>query len=224
MVLIRRALTLGGLEPNFVFVDVPNSERERKAVLSGEVVMAGTSQWESFCDENTAVLYKSSVVIPNGSFEKGLYTTKEKTEKFSVQSVKDLAAITACSSSTWKIDWATLSALGFKSLTSSPNIPTMFRIVQAGRVDVTVQSFSGNPDLSVSSEGITLYPIPGVKILLKGSRHYVVSKSNPNGKGVFEALQKGLSTMTQNNEIQRALLESGFFNKSVTNWKTLSVK
>jgi hypothetical protein len=223
-VLIRRALVLGGLRPNFVFVDIPNTERERTLVRDGEVVVAGTSQWDFFCDENAAVLYKSAVIIPDGAFEKGLYTTKEKAATLRVRSVGDLAALTVCSSSNWRVDWKTLSALGFRSLENVASIPSMFKMVHSDRGDVTVQSFSGNPDLSVTSEGITLYPVPGVKLLLQGTRHFVVSKRHPSGKLVFDALQKGLAVMAKEGEIRRALVESGFFNAAVRNWKALAVQ
>jgi len=220
-VLIGKALQLGGLNFTFEFVEVPNSERERNMVKDGEVVVAGTSQWDFWTEENQDKVYKSDVVVPNGSFEKGLYTTKERLAKLSVKGVKDLAAISCASSSNWRVDWKTLQGLHFLKLDDSATRTTMFKLVGAGRIDTTLQSFSGTPDMSIVDTGITLVPIPGVKVLLNGARHYVVSKVNPDGAKVFEALQKGLALMKKDNEINRALTETGFFNPNVKSWATL---
>jgi hypothetical protein len=78
--------------------------------------------------------------------------------------------------------------------------------------------------MSITVGGITLYPIKGWKILLNGSRHYVVSKKNPHGAAAFEALQKGLATMKQSDEVARALTESGFFNVNVETWKSIQFR
>lgn len=221
VILINKALSLGGASFTFNIVEVPNSERERAMVVSGEVDIAGTSQWDWWTDENAKAVYKSDVIVPSGAFEKGLYTTKEKAATLAIASKKDLANFDCVSSQNWKVDWKTLSALGFKSLQSVPTIDVMFKMVEAGRADVTVQSFSGLPDLSVTAGSITLYPIKGWKVLLSGSRHYAVSKASPNGAAIFSALQKGILAMRKNGEIDRALKESGFMNLSVQDWNQL---
>jgi len=221
--LIYKALVLGGLHATLDFVDIPNSERERIMVISGAVVIAGTSQWDFFADENKETLYKSDTVVPDGAFEKGLYTTKEKLSSIVIKSAKDLAKISCSSTSNWRVDWKTLQGLGFKILQDSPTRETMFKLVEGGRVDTTLQSFSGTPDMSIVESGVTLYPIEGVKVLLSGTRHFVVSKVNPDGKAVFEALQRGLAILKKSNEINRALTETGFFNEKTKTWKAIGM-
>lgn len=220
-VLIQKALTLGGYSPQIVVVDVPNSERERVMVVAGDIDMAGTSQWDFFCEENKDKIYASDVVIPNGAFEKGIYTTKDKASNLNVKSIKDLGGLTCVSTSNWRVDWKTLKTLGFKTLNDAPSRDTMFKMVAAGRVDLTVQSFSNNPDMSISVGDATLFPVKGVKVVLLGTRHYVISKSVPNAKAIYDALQKGLAQMKKDNEVNRALIESGFYNAAVKNWKIL---
>lgn len=220
-ILISKALALGGLDPDFEFVNIPNSERERAMVVSGEVTVPGTSQWDWWADANATAVFKSAVVVPNGSFEKGLYTTKERASAIVVETTKDLANLTCVSNRNWRVDWKTLSRLAFKRLETAPNTESMFKMVDGGHADLTVQSFSGKPDLSITVAGITLYPIKGWKVLLDGSRHYVVSKKNPHGAVAFAALQKGLAIMNQSGELARALTESGFFNVDVKNWKSI---
>lgn len=223
-VLIAKAITLGGGNADFEFAKIPNSERERAMVLSGDITIAGTSQWDWWADENADAVYKSDVVVPNGSFEKGLYTTKARAEALTIKTQDDLTSITCVSNKSWRVDWNTLSRLKFKSLEAAPNTETMFKMVEGGHADLTVQSFSGTQDMSISVAGITLYPVKGWKVLLDGSRHYVVSKKNPHGKAAFEALQKGLAIMKRSDEVARALTESGFFNVNVKDWKSIQSK
>jgi hypothetical protein len=223
-ILISKALTLGGMDADLEFTKIPNSERERAMVLAGDVAIAGTSQWDWWADENKDVIYKSDVVVPNGSFEKGLYTTEARVNSIVLNSTADLANVICVTNKIWRVDWTTLSRLHFKHLDAAPNTETMFKMVNGGHADLTIQSFSGLPDMSITVSGITLYPIKGWKVLLDGSRHYVVSKKNPHGARVFEALQKGLSVMKQTDEVARALTESGFFNVNVKNWKSIQSK
>jgi len=220
-ILIAKALTLGGMVADFDFVKIPNSARERAMVVSGDVTIAGTSQWDWWADENSAEIYKSDEVVANGSFEKGLYTTKERAESIQINSSADLAKVVCVSNKSWRVDWNTLARLPFKQLADAPSTESMFRMVNGGHADLTVQSFSGTPDMSITMSGITLYPIKGWKVPLNGSRHYVVSKKDPNGAAVFESLQRGLAVMRQTNEVARALTESGFYNVNVKNWKSI---
>jgi hypothetical protein len=220
-VLIARALTLGGLDFTLTFVDTPNSERERKLVLGGMVALSGSSQWAFFVNENRESLFVSDVVIPDGSFAKGLYTTKALAAGLSVRSRRDLGSLSCVSNVLWKVDWATLQDLGFGRLESVPRTGDMFRMVAAGRAQVTLQSFSSNPDLGITAGGITLYPVPGVKVLLRGNRSFVVSQKYPGAEAIFGALQKGLATMKTTKEVTRALEESGFTNPKVALWTAL---
>jgi hypothetical protein len=220
-ILIAKALTLGGMVADFDFVKIPNSARERAMVVSGDVTIPGTSQWDWWADENSAEIYKSDEVVANGSFEKGLYTTKERAESIQINSSADLAKYVCVSNKSWRVDWNTLARLPFKQLADAPSTESMFRMVDGGHADLTVQSFSGTPDMSIAMSGITLYPIKGWKVPLNGSRHYVVSKKDPKGAAVFESLQRGLAVMRQTNEVARALTESGFYNVNVKNWKSV---
>jgi hypothetical protein len=212
------------MSADFEFAKIPNSERERAMVLSGDVTVAGTSQWDWWADENAADVYKSDVVVPNGGFEKGLYATKDRADSLTIGNQADLARYTCVTNKSWRVDWNTLTRVGFKSVQAAPNTETMFKMVQGGHADLTVQSFSGLPDMSITVGGITLYPVKGWKVLLNGSRHYVVSKKHPLGAATFAALQKGLERMKQTDEVSRALRESGFFNVNVRDWKSIQAR
>lgn len=220
--IFRKAVLLGGLDAVFEDYIVPNSARARQAIRSGVITGGGAAQWHYYYQKNPAGLLESDAVISQGEYEKGLYTTREKSRRLKISQVNDLRALAVVSSNTWLIDWTTLQALPFAALHSGATRPAQFRIVQAGRADVTLQDFAATPDMSIEEEGVRLYPVPGVKIGLDGSRHFLISKAHPDGAKVFAALERGLKIMRENGEIKRILLDSGVVNKGVQDWILLN--
>lgn len=222
-ILFRKAVLLGGLEAVFEDFIVPNSARARESIRDGSTLGGGTAQWHvyyhpPFSDH----VLESDVVIPKGSYEKGLYTTRANLNSYTIHTRQDLQKLSAVTSKTWELDWATLSDLRLSALYSAPTRPLQFKMIEGERADFTLQDFSAQPDLSIEEQGFRLYPIPGVKIALSGTRHYFINKNHPDSRIVFEALQKGLKLMRQRGEIQRALIESGFLNKAVKDWVLLN--
>jgi hypothetical protein len=61
-----------------------------------------------------------------------------------------------------------------------------------------------------------------VKIALKGTRHFLINRNQPDSRAVFDALQRGLKIMQNQGEIQRALTEAGILNGSVNDWTLLN--
>lgn len=222
-VIFRRALLLGGLDAVFEDDVVPNSARARQEIRNASVVGGGAGQWHYYLAENPADVLESDPVILLGEYEKGLYTTLEKAGKLKIETLADLKTLSAVTSNAWVIDWATLSRLPLKSLLSAPTRPAQFRMVKGARADFTIQDFAATRDMSIEEEeGIRLYPLRGVKIVLSGTRHYFISKNHPDGPKVFEALQRGLRIMRQSGEIRRAFTESGVFHKDVKSWTVLN--
>jgi len=221
-VLFRKAILLGGIDAVFDDFVVPNSPRARASAHNGSALSSGGAQWHSYYKELSDHVFESDVVIAQGAYEKGLYVTKEKQKHFSVKSRDDLKKLSAVSDKNWEIDWATLSGHNLASLYSVPTRASQFKMVEAGRADFTLQGFSSSPELSIEEQGVRLYPIPGVKIVLKGTRHFFINKDSPHSRAVFAALQRGLKILKQRGEIDRALLESGITNKAVADWVRLN--
>lgn len=221
-ILFRKAVLLGGLDAYYEEFVVPNSVRARLSVFNGSVLSSGTAQWHIYLAESRGTVLESDVVIPSGISEKGLYVTKERLGRVALRSREDLQKLRAVTSDTWAVDWSTLAGLKLAALYSAPTRPLQFKMIEAARADFTLQDFSGLPDLSIEVQGIRLYPIPGVKIALTGCRHFFINKNHPDGRVVFESLQKGLNIMQHRGEIKRALVESGCLNKAVADWILLN--
>ena len=220
-VLFRRAVLLGGLDAVFEDFVVPNSARARASVFNGTALGAGGAQWHVYHQELKDHVLESDVVIAQGVYEKGLYVAKDRRNRFSIKSRDDLKKLSAVTDKNWDVDWATLSALNLASLYSAPTRASQFKMIEAGRADFTLQDFSSSPELAIEEHGVRLYPIPGVKISLVGTRHFFINKDLPHGRAVFDALQKGLRILKQRGEIDRALTESGIINKAVADWLRL---
>ena len=220
--IFRKAVLLGGLDAVFEDIVVPNSARAREAIRNAVVVGGGTAQWHDYFDAKRGDLYESDALLPHGSYEKGLYTTADKARALVVRNLDDLRTLSAVTSETWVVDWRTLKDLPFKMLYAAPNRPTQFRMVVAGRADVTPQDFSAMPDLSIEEDGQRLYPVRGVKIALSGTRHFFVSARHPDGARVFAALQKGLRIMRQNGEIERMLMRTVGAGSATRDWIVLN--
>lgn len=223
-IIAYRALALGGLNPEFSFLSVPNSGREREILKAGEAVMGGGLQWDYWFTKLEDSVYQSTVVVENGQTEKGLYASADNVQNFKVKTVKDLGVISVVSTKNWVIDWATVEKLGFKSALDAQTRTSMFKMVSTGRADVTLQGFSNEGDLGIEDSGIKLVPIRGIKVALNGTRSFMVSKAHPDGKKVFSALEAGLAIMKKTKEIDRALQESGFLNTKVKDWTLVKVQ
>lgn len=221
-VLLRKAILLGGIDAVFEDLIVPNSARARACVHNGSALSSGTAQWHSYRRELGEGVLESDVVIAQGVYEKGLYVTPDKLRQIRIKSRDDLAELSAVSDKNWATDWATLADLKPAKLYSAPTRASQFKMVEAGRADFTLQDFSNQPDLAVEEQGTRLYPIPGVKVALIGTRHFFINQDFPYSRAVFEALQKGLKILKQRGEIDRALQESGITNRAVAGWARLN--
>ncbi|HCS63774.1 MAG TPA: hypothetical protein DIW64_06595 [Cellvibrio sp.] len=98
----------------------------------------------------------------------------------------------------------------------------MARMINAGRVDVTLSPFEMNPAKAIVVEGIHLVPIEGIKIAIAGSRHWPVSKIHPLGDEFYTALVKGIEQLRRAGIIERAYRECGFFHPELAEWKLLN--
>ena len=221
-VLFRKAILLGGIDAVFEDLIVPNSARGRASVHNGSALSGGSAHWHIYYQALCDHVFESDVVIAPGVYEKGLYVAQDRLKQIRIKSRDDLARLSVVSDKNWEADWATLAELKPAKLYSAPTRASQFKMVGAGRADFTLQDFSNLPDLSIEEQGVRLYPVPGVKIALEGTRHFFINKDSPHSRAVFEALQKGLKILKQRGEIDRALREAGITNKAVSGWTRLN--
>jgi hypothetical protein len=97
----------------------------------------------------------------------------------------------------------------------------MGKMVANGRADYFIGEFPGADDLSQYVDGAKFVPVPGLKLVLQGSRHVAVSKWFPHSKQVFDAIQIGLKDMHFRGLIKQGYRAVGFYNPKVEDWKVL---
>jgi hypothetical protein len=71
--------------------------------------------------------------------------------------------------------------------------------------------FNSTPDKSFTMGKIHLVPVEGIAVVLKDSRHFVISKLHPEGAEAFQAINKGLKILREKGTISKAYEQAGFF-------------
>jgi hypothetical protein len=220
IVIIMQALHKGGYPAKLSIIKAPNYARELSMVKNGHSVIMHQDTWNTAFDNNS--VYKSSEIIPRGKFVKGFYVKESDKKMYGVRNLEDLKPFTSVSNSRWEVDWATLEKIGLRNLYTTAKKEYMIKMVLFRDIDFTLQEFTSSKDLSYETENGKLIPVPGIKIALEGSRHFMVSKKHPNGNEVFQALEKGIKILRSEGTIDRYLTEAGFYREQVAEWKTIN--
>ncbi len=225
ILIIAKALHLGGLDFKFRFIKTPNARRETEEVATGFAVICS----QQF-NKNTLLvptykdlLYISPPITRFGEFQKGIYCLPENKRILDIRTAKELdAAGTAIIGSHWNNDFQILTAMGIRRIERAPTFNSIFKMLAAGRGDWIPLEFPNSGDLSITRFGMRLVPVPGVKFSLLESRHFLISRKHPLGKQVYEALEKGIVELRKQGFIRETLTAAGFFNDQTASWKMLN--
>lgn len=218
--LFFQALAFGGyhleldLDPGDSYRRIVQQVGVAKTVASGPLV------WRE--DVHDSRYFISEAIVRPGEFVVGLYTSPDNQKALKARSLDDLKSLSAVSSHHWRADWRVLKTLPMKSVYDTFLWSTMVRMVWAGRADFTLAPFQTGPDMAIEIDDLKLVPIPGIKLALEGSRHWVVSRQHPEGSKVFSALEVGIAQLRQRGLIAKAYRDSGFYNNQVRDWALLN--
>jgi hypothetical protein len=217
--ILQKALTTGGLAAKVKIIASPNSERSRKMISDGFADVK--SDWNFNIDADPEVL-KSTPILRNGEFEKGIYVSQDTYLSSTETAISDVNQLRAVSIRTWRLDWEVLENLEPRSLTNAAATQQMYAMINAGRADFTLLEFTNKPRMVRENDGTRLYPMPGVKVILPGSQHFMVSRKLPDARNIIAALDKGLDTLHKDGFVRQCLVNSGIINENVTNWQVLN--
>ncbi|MFT7722457.1 MAG: hypothetical protein QM788_06465 [Roseateles sp.] len=199
---------------------MPTSMRLQTELRTGHAACGATTYWREDFPEPEGLLF-SDAVLADGEFEAGLYTTPGNARALAARSLADVRRLRVLSNRTWRVDWQTLERLGITQLQHVASWNLMPRMLQQGRADVLLAPFQPTPDLALAADGVRLLPIPGLKIRMRGTRHFLVSAAHPSGPLLREQLDLGLARLRQQGLVRRAYLQSGFFTPRVADWTAL---
>lgn len=221
VVLLQQALHRGGWSQRVVLESFPSVTRILRELESGHAVCTATSFWREDIVPAKAQFYFSDAVVEAGQFEAGLYTVPTNQQALAAQSLAHVQRLTALSNRSWFVDWRTLEQLGIAQLQHVGQWSGMTKMVAAGRADFVLAPFQASEDLSLVVGTSRLVPIPGIKVGLDGTRHFLVSRQHPRARALLQHLNAGLTILRQKGVIRQAYVESGFFNPRVARWTLL---
>ncbi len=218
LILMSKALMIGGIDAEISFVKAPNYTRALIQASKGKADLPAETIWKPEVDRK--FFYITDPVFRKGEIELGVYVLPSNSKILEVDALNELQKFSAVSSSNWLMNWGTLLEMGI-TRHNAPRIELMYKMVEAGRVDFYLTSFTRKEDFSSEQAGVRLIPIPNIKVGLNNSRHFAVSKASPHGERIFEALQKGLKILRKKGVIRKAFEQSGYLDARVKNWKRI---
>jgi len=211
MIIAQQALKLGGFNHRFSYAPGKVNFRNTKMLQNGKLLISFDSYWKQDALPLSEKVYISDEVIRNGEYIAGIYTSPKNKKTLAVKELSDLKGLTSVSTPKWKTDWETLQQLPLKKLTRDDSWLSMVRMVNIQWVDFILMPFNSTPDRSFTMNKVHLIPVKNIGVVLKDSRHFVISKSHPKGREAFIAINKGLKILRQQGAIAKAYQQAGFF-------------
>lgn len=220
ILLMYQALSLGGLGVQLRPVMEADYRETLNRVATGDITLSGSSVW--YRDVNPDEYFITRALIRPGEFVAGLYTVSSNRQAMSTKTLADIQKLKAVSSRDWSVDWQTLRQLPFKQLSHSGSTMLMYSMVLSGRADVLLAPFSAAEDMSLVYYTDAFIPVPGIKVALAGSRHWVVSRAHPDSEAIYAALERGLKQLRAKGLVIQAYRDSGFFHPQVRDWTLIN--
>jgi hypothetical protein len=211
MILAQQALKLGGFTNEFNYASGKVNFRNTKMLQDGELLISFDSYWKSDAQILADKLYISDAVIREGEYVAGIYTSPFNLKVLQIKTLDDLKLLTSVSTPKWRTDWQTLQSLPLKELIKENSWLSMARMVNLQWVDFMLMPFNSTPDKSFTMEKINLVPVKDIAIVLKDSRHFVISRAHPQGKAAYIAINKGIEILRKQGTISKAYTQAGFF-------------
>jgi len=211
MIIAQQALKLGGFNHRFSYAPGKVNFRNTKMLQNGKLLISFDSYWKQDALPLSDKVYISNEVIRNGEYIAGIYTSPKNKKTLSIKNLSDLKELTAISTPKWKTDWHTLQELPIKKLTREDSWLSMVRMVNIQWVDFILMPFNSTQDRSFTMNKVHLIPVKNIGVVLKDSRHFVISKSHPKGHEAYLAINKGLKILRQRGAIVKAYQQAGFF-------------
>lgn len=219
MYMFARALKLGGLNASIELHYMPNYARSLVEAMKGSVTTVGQSVWK--VDAREELAYISQPLLRDGEMVKVLYTSPRNERALAARTAEQVSALCATTCPRWKRDVEMLEAMNVSCVEHTTEFNAMLRMVASEKVDFIPLSPTSTPDLTYSWQA-ELVPIPGVKVVVHGSRHLIVSRNTPDAERIFHALEKGLNMMRESGEIHSLYRKAGLLNPAIKDWKALN--
>lgn len=223
LALLHLALAEGRREAGLALQPVPTAARLHRELSQAHAACSGTSFWRQDFPADERRLLFSVALLQEGEFEAGLYTAAGNRRALAARSLADVLALKAMCNRDWRVDWQSLEQLGLRDIQHVGNWELMPRMLASGRADFVLAPFQPTPDLALEVGGVRLVPIPGLKVALQGTRHYLLSAQHEGAPELKQRLDAGLASLHARGLVRRAYVGAGFINAAVAAWSVLPV-
>lgn len=221
-ILLQQALYLGGETRPITFRSKPQaSASEFDAIIDGKSVILARTVWHDELLDFKGSLYISEPIINLGEYQAGLFVSVNNKKETETDNLK-LSDLTVVVNPRWRVDWLALSNSPITMISHIGKWEDMLAMVDANIVDAMMINFSVGEGLELNYKGEHFTPIKNVKVVLPDTRHFIVSKTHPEGKKVIAALEKGLKILRHRGVITKALKQSGFINEATSDWQIIN--
>jgi len=211
MIIAQQALKLGGFNHSFSYAPGKVNFRNTKMLQNGKLLISFDSYWLQDAMPLANTVYISDEVIRNGEYVAGVYTSPKNAKTLSIDELSDLEELTAVSTPQWRTDWQTLQQLPLRKLIREDSWLSMVRMVDIEWIDFVLMPFNSTPDQSFIMDKVHLVPVKDIGVILKDSRHFVISKAHPKGEEAYIAMNKGIKILRSRGAIVKAYTQAGFF-------------
>ncbi|WP_143247632.1 hypothetical protein [Agaribacterium haliotis] len=211
-----KALRAAGWQMPLTMLDAPSHARAIRLLEDGRADILTESAWLS--DGDTSKVYVSDALIRRGYFVKGLYSLTDHPILLSAQPQRDYKNYKGITVEFWHHDKAALNSITDNSVLTAQHT-RMHQMLMAGRADFTLYKFSTRDDLLTNIEGVPALPVPGVKVALDGSRHFLINKNKPYARALLRAINEGMAFLRQSEDLEAFV---GTSPKQVRNWILLN--
>ncbi|MCC9620543.1 hypothetical protein LPB41_02465 [Thalassospira sp. MA62] len=217
--ILQNALIAGGVDTPIELVPSPNSERGRKMISEGDADIKSDWDFNIALDPN---VLKSAAFIASGEFEKGVYVREDTLMALAGVDMTDVGNLRAVTLRNWRLDWKVMEDLGPQSLVSAATTDQIYAMINAGRADFTLLEFSSEPGMIHEFHGVTLSPLPGIKVALPGSQHFMISSQTPQAKEIVAKLNDGIEALHQSGLLRQCLVNGGILHEKTRDWRVLT--
>ncbi len=220
--LFIQALRLGGWKEPIYFSKVDSYQRTMRLLTHGDVVASATTMFTRDISAHPNLL-ETQPVVEKGQFEVGLYL-KDSSPLLqgATPTLSQIKRLKVVSNKQWSVDWSTLEQLGFNHRIHTTKWQSQVKMVDIGRADALLAPFQASDDMSLQAFGVSLKPLPGIKLALQDSRRFVISRSAIDNRRVFLALEMGLTELKRQGVITQAYQQSGFLQSKVADWQLIT--
>ena len=212
--LFLQALDQGCNRRDVQWVEIDSYPRILSSLLSGEILATGTTIWSEPFDEGLVAL--SPPTVPDGRFTALFYAAEGKQKR--LRRTGDLSRYVVASSSDWERDWHALERLPVKEIVDAESWATMVRWVASGRADLLLAPANASEGSRLNVDGVKLAPMPGMRMLIPGSRHYGFHIHQFQGARTAACFARGLYSMVEAGAVERAYRDAGFWREDIQTW------